>query len=201
MRGVVKVKGKILIIDDDELLREALASYLEGEGYEVDTASSVSEALASLETFEPHIALLDLLLNGDDGLDFLKVVAQERIPCDVVILTGYGSLETAVEAMRLGCRDYLLKPVDRSELLSRLEMILEERSFKEGEGMVVPVCCVCGKVRDEDNRWIELAQYMMLRLGVLLSHTYCPDCFREEMERLSSGGSSHEEGGGLPDKG
>lgn len=131
----------------------------------------------------------------------MKVVAQERVPCDVVILTGHGSLETAVEAMRLGCRDYLLKPVDREDLLSRLEVILEERSFREGEGTVIPVCCVCGKVRDENNRWMDLAQYMMLYLGVLMSHTYCPDCFVKEMGRLSPGGLPHEEDGGLPDKG
>ncbi len=185
------MKGRVLIIDDDRLLRESLAVYLMEEGYEVETAPSLSEALASLEAFRPQVAFLDLLLDGDDGLDFLRAVAKERHPCQVVIMTGHGSLDTAVEAMRLGCRDYLLKPVEREDLLSRLEVILEECSFREGKGVVLPVCCICGRVRDEENRWMDLPQYMMVHMGILLSHTYCPQCFKKEMEKFAS---PHEEG-------
>ncbi len=180
------MEGRVLVIDDDKRMRESLAAFLLEEGLEVEMAASVSEALVSLETFKPQVALLDLVLEKDDGLEFLRVVSKGDRSCQVVILTGYGSLETAVEAMRLGCRDYLLKPVDRDELISRLDVILRECSFRERAGRVIPMCCVCGKVRSEDNRWMDLTQYMMLYMDVLLSHTYCPACFRREMEDVTS---------------
>jgi len=192
------VEGKVLVIDDDRRMRESLAAFLLEEGLEVDMAASIPEALVSLETFRPQVALLDLVLEEDDGLEFLRVVSREERPCQVIILTGYGSLETAVEAMRLGCKDYLLKPVDREELLSRLELILREWSLGEKVGKVIPMCCVCGRVRDDENRWMDLTQYMMLYMDVLLSHTYCPRCFRKEIGGVIS---PHEEDGGLPDEG
>ncbi len=191
------MEGRVLVIDDDLRMRESLAAFLLEEGLEVEMASSVSEALVFLETFRPQVALLDLVLDNDDGLEFLRELSRKDRLCQVVIVTGYGSLETAVEAMRLGCRDYLLKPVDREELLSRLEVILKECSFREKAGRVIPMCCVCGKVRDDDGQWMDLTQYMMLYMDVLLSHTYCPTCFCKEIEGVTS---PHEEHGCLPDE-
>lgn len=101
---------RILVVDDDDTFRERLASSMRRRGHEVAAAAGREDALASLESFHPDCAVIDLRLENDSGLNVARDLS-ERIPgIRVLILTGYGSIATAVDAMRLGAVDYLRNP-------------------------------------------------------------------------------------------
>jgi two-component system response regulator RegA len=111
---------KLLIVEDDADFSEALARAMGKRGFEVATAHDAQQAEAEAERFAPSHAVVDLKLPGESGL---KVVAQlaARTPAPaVVVLTGYASIATAVEAVRLGARHYLAKPADADEILAAL---------------------------------------------------------------------------------
>ena len=118
---------QILLVDDDERLRRAASKVLAADGYQVAVAASGTEALAGLK--QPGLALVisDLRLPGLDGLALLKQ-ARELLPdVEVVMITGHGSVEKAVEAMRLGAYDFIQKPVDSAALLKTVAKALEKQ--------------------------------------------------------------------------
>ena len=104
------MRSHILIIDDDAGLREILRDRLEVENFEVSEAKSGEEGLARLRDREPDVVLLDLQLPGRDGFDLLEQFKVERVDSAVVMMTAYGSIEKAVEAMRYGAFDFVTKP-------------------------------------------------------------------------------------------
>ena len=116
----------ILIIEDEVTLAKNIATYLKRSGYDADVASAGEEGLAQIETFRPEVVLLDYALPGINGLDTLKRIKalDERIA--VIMMTGHGSEQVAVEAMKAGAHDYLIKPVILSELKLRLEKLVGE---------------------------------------------------------------------------
>lgn len=116
--------GSLLLVDDDETLRERLARALERRGYQVRTAASADEALALARAHPPRYAVIDLRMPGRSGLELLRELRLLDASCQALILTGYGSIPTAVEATRLGAVGYLQKPVDALDVaaaLGRLE--------------------------------------------------------------------------------
>jgi two-component system response regulator RegA len=110
----------ILLVDDDEVLRERLATAIRTRGYEVRTAGSSDEALREVAKESPEMAVLDLKMPGGNGLDLLKELRQADPHTRVLMLTGYGSIATAVEAVREGAVGYLPKPADADEILAAL---------------------------------------------------------------------------------
>lgn len=110
----------ILLVDDDEVLRERLATAIRTRGYEVRTAGSSDEALREVAKESPEMAVLDLKMPGGSGLDLLKELRQADPHTRVLMLTGYGSIATAVEAVREGAVGYLPKPADADEILAAL---------------------------------------------------------------------------------
>lgn len=111
---------RILVVDDDGTFRERLASSLRRRGHEVRAAAGRDDALAALDTFHPDCAVVDLRLENESGLNVARDL-NERIPgIRVLVLTGYGSIATAVDAMRLGAVNYLSKPADADEILAAL---------------------------------------------------------------------------------
>ena len=124
--------GNILVIDDEESLRHTIGRVLQQAGYEVTTAGEGREALrlvnAGYETASPYdVVFLDIRLPGMDGLEVLKEIRQKDAHLPVILLTAFGSLKTALEALRLGATDYLLKPVDPEVLVARTRVLLEEQ--------------------------------------------------------------------------
>lgn len=113
---------RILIVDDDEPFRLALRNAFVRRGYEVSLAGSPAEAEASLKEGIPHYAVVDLRMPGGSGLDLVKLLRAQvpRAP-QVVVLTGYGTIGTAVEAIRLGALNYLNKPADAEEIEAALQ--------------------------------------------------------------------------------
>jgi two-component system, response regulator RegA len=109
--------SKVLIVDDDETYRTALARAFERRGFAVLTASSVAAALALLESARIDFASVDLRMPGASGLELVRRLKALHPSAVVVVLTGYGSIATAVEAVKLGAADYLTKPADANDLL------------------------------------------------------------------------------------
>jgi DNA-binding NtrC family response regulator len=122
----------ILVIDDETGSRESMALALEKTGIGVKTFDDARAALDHLESRPgARLAICDLRMPGMDGLGFLEAVRQRKLDVGVILVTGYGSIESAVEAMQVGADDYLTKPVDLYELRKRVMNLLENRMLKE----------------------------------------------------------------------
>jgi two-component system, response regulator RegA len=111
-------RPSLLLVDDDELLRERLARALRERGYEVMTAGSTEQALELARQDSPELAVVDLRMPGRSGLELVRELLSLDASTRVVVLTGYGSIATTVEAMRLGAINYLPKPADADDLLA-----------------------------------------------------------------------------------
>lgn len=122
--------GNVLIIDDEASLRDTLARILNKVGCETRAVEDGYQALNLLEKEKFDLVFLDIRLPEVDGLQVLKEIRQRDQKLPVILLTGYGTLQSAVEALRLEATDYLLKPFDPEVLVARTRMILNEQ-FKE----------------------------------------------------------------------
>lgn len=115
----------VLIVDDEETLARNIASFLALAGFETHLAGTVAQAVAAHEKFAPDVTLLDLRLPDGDGLQVLKAI-RERVPDHpVIMMTAFGDVETAVEAMKAGAHDFLRKPLSLSEVQTQIEMTLD----------------------------------------------------------------------------
>ncbi len=119
------IKGRILIVDDESSARSALNEILTDEGYKVRTAADGFRALGAASDFAPDIVLTDLKMPGMDGLQLLARLKQTHPEAGVILMTAFGAIESAVEAMRAGATNYLTKPLNSDELLLVLERNLE----------------------------------------------------------------------------
>ncbi|MDX2439954.1 MAG: sigma-54 dependent transcriptional regulator [Desulfobacterales bacterium] len=119
---------KIFIVDDELVMRKSLSGWLERDGYEVDTAESGEEALEKLKETRFDLLLVDIKMEGISGLDVLKHVRENDPDVAVVMITAYGSISTAIEAIKNGAYDYLLKPFDPDELGVLIEKIVEQQA-------------------------------------------------------------------------
>jgi DNA-binding NtrC family response regulator len=120
--------SKILIVDDELIMRESLAGWLERDGHTVDKAASGEEALEKCEKTRYDILLLDIKMEGMSGLEVLKKVKENDPDVSVVMITAYGSIPSAIEAMKSGAYEYLLKPFDPDELMMLIEKIIEHQA-------------------------------------------------------------------------
>jgi DNA-binding NtrC family response regulator len=119
---------KILIVDDELIMRESLAGWLERDGHDIATAPSGEEALEILKAAHFDILLVDIKMEGISGLEVLKKVKENDPDVAVVMITAYGSISTAIEAMKNGAYDYLLKPFDPNELGVLIEKIVRHQA-------------------------------------------------------------------------
>jgi DNA-binding NtrC family response regulator len=118
---------KILIVDDELILRESLAGWLQRDGHTVDTASSGEAALEKLKEARFDIMLVDIKMEGISGLDVLQHVKENDPDVAIVMITAYGSIPTAIEAMKNGAYDYMLKPFDPNELGVLIDKIIKHQ--------------------------------------------------------------------------
>ena len=123
-------KPTILLVDDDAAFRTVMAAELSRSGYAVRTAASGEDALAACTHAEPQVILLDLQMPGISGLDVLRRLQEREAPGEVIMLTGHGSIDTAIEAIRIGAFDYVSKPCPLDELEVRIRRALERLAFK-----------------------------------------------------------------------
>jgi DNA-binding NtrC family response regulator len=121
-------KYRLLFVDDEESVRRSLGNYFRELGYEVHLAASGKEGLALYEQAQPHVVVLDLRMPGMSGLEVLESLRQRDAV--VLMLTGYGEIETAVQAMRLGAENFLQKPVDMPHLVAAVEKAGEKAELR-----------------------------------------------------------------------
>ena len=108
----------ILLVDDEEHFRDRLSRALTKREYEVLQAGNYAEAIKAIKTHQPEMAVFDLRMPGPSGLELVKSALELNPQMRIVVLTGYGSIATATEAIRLGAINYLPKPADTDEILA-----------------------------------------------------------------------------------
>ncbi|SDU15376.1 sigma-54-dependent transcriptional regulator [Desulfobacula phenolica] len=118
---MIKIPAKVLIVDDEKDFVEMFSLRLEQQGEKVSTAYSGNEALKALEKGGIDVVFLDIRMPGMDGIETLKQIKKLYPIVEVIMLTGHGSTETAVDGMKLGAFDYLMKPADFEDIKTKLE--------------------------------------------------------------------------------
>jgi two-component system NtrC family response regulator/two-component system response regulator HydG len=122
--------GRILVVDDEVNARTALAELLRDKGFDVEMAADAFKAIGKFESFAPQVVVTDLKMPGMDGIELIKKLRAEADPPAVVVMTAFGAVETAVDAMRAGAADYLSKPINLNELLVVLDRVLETEQLR-----------------------------------------------------------------------
>jgi DNA-binding NtrC family response regulator len=124
-------KASILIVDDENVVRDSLGKWFEEEGYSVETASTARDALLKLPSQRWDLALLDIKMPGMDGLELQRKIREVDPEIIMIIMTGYASVETAVQALKDGAYDYIMKPFDPDDLAHAVRKALEHRRTKQ----------------------------------------------------------------------
>lgn len=124
-------KYKILIVDDEKIVRESLFHWFEDEGYSVETAESAEIALKNFDKGKFDLILLDMRMPGMNGIELLEKIKEIDKDCIVILITAYASVPTAVQALKFGAYDYVTKPVDPDELNHLVKNALEKKSLKD----------------------------------------------------------------------
>ncbi len=127
----MKPTASVLLVDDDHAFRHVMSSELLRLGYDVATAASGEEAIRKAAASEPEVVLLDMRLPGMDGLEVLKQLRESSPGTEVIMLTGHGSIDTAIESIRMGAFDYVSKPCPLDELNMRIQRAIERRSLRQ----------------------------------------------------------------------
>jgi two-component system nitrogen regulation response regulator NtrX len=128
------LKPRILVVDDEEPIRKTLRMALEYEGYEVSEASSGQEGLALLEREPADLAFVDIKMPGMDGLEVLEKISQRPSAPPVIMVSGHGSVQTAVAATKLGAFDFIEKPLETERVLLAVRNALERKELAEEVG-------------------------------------------------------------------
>lgn len=184
-------RGSLLLVDDDPAILTGVGMTLERAGYRVDRADSGEAALDRMlhQTFD--LVITDLSMDAVTGLDLLRAVKDRYPQTKVMILTGYGNMDSAIEALRLDADDYLLKPCESEEIRFRVARCLEKQEMERrllAYEHIVPVCCVCKRIRNDsrigaaDGTWMTVEEYMWQRARVTATSTYCPACEQKALK-------------------
>ncbi|GAB4170312.1 MAG: hypothetical protein Kow00108_04320 [Calditrichia bacterium] len=148
--------GKVLVVDDEDHVREVLKDFLEALAYEVDTAEDGSDALNKIEPGKYDLVISDLLMPKMDGLELLERIRKIDKSVVFLMITGYPSIETAVDAIKKGAYDYITKPFNMDDVKIKIERAFEKKnlrhSLKTMNGIVwaliisIPVWLILGIV-------------------------------------------------------
>ena len=122
-------KAKILVVDDDRIIVDSLCEYLKVEGYEPTAAEGFSQAVSQLRRQEFAVVITDVNMPDGNGMDLLGHIRKSHPQSVVIVITGYGTIESAVEAIKLGAIDYLTKPVVDDELLLAVERAVKQHNL------------------------------------------------------------------------
>ena len=175
----------ILLVDDDPYILTGIGQSLENAGYQVTTAENGERALELLQESRFDLVITDLVMEKIDGIQILKQAKELNPDSMVIILTGYGDMTSAIDALRLDADDYMLKPCQPDEMSFRVSACLEKLDMSRQIRMyeqILPVCCVCRKIRDDERsqpgtgQWMNVDQYLWKKAGLSISSTYCPAC-------------------------
>ncbi len=193
---------KALIAEDDAVSRRVLEATLLKWGFEVVTTSGGAEAWAVISAEgAPKLAILDWMMPEIDGLEICRRARQRpnAQPLHIILLTARGRKEDVVAGLQAGADDYVTKPFDHEELRARvqvgvriveLQATLADRVAELEDALarvrqlrgLLPICSYCKKIRDDQNYWQQVEQYVGAHSDVQFSHGICPDCYRKVVE-------------------
>lgn len=166
--------ASILLVDDDAVFRHVMAGELRRVGHEVATAASGEQAVECARGQEPEIVLLDLRLPGMDGLETLKTLRARHPLLEVIMLTGHGSIDSAIEAIREGAFDYVTKPCPLDEIIIRIQRAIERRTLRQRASLLEralsppdPAASLLGE-SPEFRRVLHLAELVAARDSTVL---------------------------------
>jgi len=124
-------KMTLMLVDDEERFLSTTQKLLSRKGYDVLTATSGAEALENLRTHKIHVVILDVKMPGMDGIETLKAIKRTYPLVEVIMLTGHATVESAVDGLKSGATDYLMKPTDVQDLIVKAEEAFEKRNVLE----------------------------------------------------------------------
>jgi DNA-binding NtrC family response regulator len=127
----MEMKPRILIVDDEKDFTESLAERLALRDYDVSTSFSGEEALEKLKTYNLDVVILDVQMPGLDGIETLREIKRIKPLTEVIMLTAHATVETAIRGMQLGALDYLMKPCDNEELVSKIDRGYDRKADQE----------------------------------------------------------------------
>ncbi len=188
----------ILLVDDETIILKTIEGKLIDEGFQVFSAPNGAEALKQFSGLPINLVITDLMMEGMNGITVLERIKKDSPNTAVIILTGYGDLSSAVEALRLGADDYLLKPCDLNELIFRINKCFEKQELKDMVKMyedILPICLDCKKIRDDSGtepgkgKWMPVEEYLTKKAGKSMSHGYCPDCGKKFLDAIDKFGN------------
>lgn len=128
--------SKILLVDDDGIIRDVTARILRADGYEIDQAGSLGQARELVMQSDYSIVLTDMKMPDGDGIKTIQTLKEIRPTMDVVIMTGFGTLDTVIEAMRAGATDFLLKPCSSQQLRETIRKTIDKRELSKENKML-----------------------------------------------------------------
>lgn len=191
----------VLIADDDKLTLNVLNDTLTRAGYDVLTAADGDQAWKKLQHSNVQVAILDWLMPGLEGVEICRRAQNEPKLSNryFILLTGKSKTEDLVAGLQSGASDYLRKPFDEAELLARVEVgvrftelqrKLAERveelekalaQVKRLEGLL-PICSYCKRIRNEQDYWERVDNYISQHANVRFSHNICPECYEKHVK-------------------
>lgn len=195
---------QILVADDDGVSRQMLSIFLTRLGYDVLAVNDGDAAWATLQTKDaPDLAILDWIMPGHDGIDVCKLARANAATARkyLILLTAKSEKDDIVTGLNAGANDYVTKPFDEKELLARvrvgermiqLENQLQNRVHELEHAMahikrlqgILPICMFCHRIRDDEESWQRIEQYIMENSDAQISHGLCPDCFEKHYPDL-----------------
>ena len=187
-------KYNLLLVDDDPFILEGIGEDLKSNGYQITRASSGETAVELLESTNFDLVITDLVMDSTDGIQVLKRTKELNSDIQVIILTGYGDIESAVESLRNQADDFLLKPCESQEMLFRVKNCLEKQELTRKINLyqkILPMCCVCKKIRNDSGRhpgtgdWITIEKFIHEQAELDITSCYCPDCAKKTMDEFT----------------
>jgi DNA-binding NtrC family response regulator len=188
-------KKQILLVDDEVSILNSFRKDFESEGYIVSTALNGEEALANIKEGHFNLLITDLSMPGIDGITVLMEAKKQDPEICTIVLTGYGDLSSAIEALRLGADDYLLKPCDTDELFLRVSRCLEKQELSRKVKLYerfLSICSYCKKIRDDTGTepgkgsWVPIELYLQHKGDIGLSHGICPECYEKAIAEVDA---------------
>jgi DNA-binding NtrC family response regulator len=187
-------KYSLLLVDDDPFILEGIGEDLERNGYRVTRASNGETAVELLESTRFDLVITDLVMDSTDGIQVLKKTKALDSDVQVIILTGFGDMDSAIEALRSQADDFLLKPCESQEMLFRVKNCLEKQELTRKINLyqkILPMCCMCKKIRDDSGRqpgsgeWVSIEQFIHEQSDLDITSSYCPDCAQKTMDEYA----------------
>ena len=127
----MNMKPRLLLVDDEEMFLEYLSKRLINRQYDVTTCLSGEEAIEKVRDYDFDVVIIDILMPGIDGIETLSEIKKLKPLTEVIMLTGHASHESGIEGMRLGAYDYLRKPCDTEDLVSKINKAYERKAEQE----------------------------------------------------------------------